>query len=272
MRHLANGLGGLSVGDRIDVSGFRNLRGTIQATRIDRRASGGTLKTTGAITGVATDGRHFSINNLLVDHGSAVWTPAGARDTFARGDVVEVKGAVPAGGSVLVATSVQLKSNRLGGAAERLAHVEGYLTALDPVDARRIEVNGLTVSSTGATTFDGTVTVDAPLAVKGTVVADGGVVATSVTGSQLQQPGSGFTIQGRVFDAISGPVASPLVDIFVQTPSHGYSYWYAQGSPLSAGQDGRFTAGAASNAVMKVYAVKPGFVQPVPYLSMPTAA
>jgi len=259
---LANGLGALAVGDRINVSGFRNLHGVIEATRIDRQASGVALKTTGAVTDVAADGRHLSINDLVVDYGTAQWIPANGRDTFTRGDVVEVKGTAPAGGGPFVAASVQLKSKRIAGAADRLAHVEGYLTALDPDDARRIEVNGIAVSSTATTTFDGTVTVDAPIAVKGTVDTGGGVVATSVNALPFPQVGPKAGIQGRIFDAISGPVADVLVNAYVQTQLYGYSYQFVNG-PLMTAQDGRFTSNPIeSTSLMNLYAHKTGYVQP----------
>src|SRR5207342_812699 len=132
-----------SVGDAINISGFRKLRGVIEARRIERQAGAAVLKTTGAVTDVAADGRHFSINGLVVDYGAAQLLPANARDLLARGVFVEVKGSVPVTGGPLMATSVQVKSDRLVGAAERIAHVEGYLTALDSSDARRFEVNGL---------------------------------------------------------------------------------------------------------------------------------
>ena len=106
---LANGLSALSVGDAINVSGFRKLRGAIEARRIDRQAGAAVLKTTGAVTDVAADGRHFSINGLVVDYGAAQMLPANARDMLGRGVFVAVKGSAPVAGGPLVATSVQVK-------------------------------------------------------------------------------------------------------------------------------------------------------------------
>jgi hypothetical protein len=263
---MGNGLASLSVGDEISVSGFRNARGAVVATRVDRQTAN-LLKhqTTGAVTEVATDGRHFSINGLVVDYGTAVWLPADASDALKRGVVVQIKGAAPTSGT-LIADSIEVKSDRLSASTERLAHVEGYITALDRTDNSQFKVGGLSVSTSSTTQFSGTVTIEAAVTVKGEVRPDGAVAASTVVptiipGGPPMPAGPYISVQGRVFDALSGPVGGASVDIFVQTANVGYSYTYVQRETLS-GQTGQFTATVPIGALLSVYAHKTAYVQP----------
>lgn len=76
--------------------------------------------------------------------------------------------------------------------------------------------------------------------------------------------GSGWpvdTIQVRVFDAVTGPIANAGVDMFV---GNGYSYtWASGGIPPVTDADGRLTAEIGSGSSLIVTGVrKSGYVKP----------
>jgi Domain of unknown function (DUF5666) len=257
---LAGGLPGLSNGDQIKVSGFRNLRGVIEATRIDRQAAGvSVLKTTGAITSVAPDGSHLSINGLVVDYSDVQGLTANVRSGFVRGAFVEVHGSVPAAGGPLVADGIELKVNRL--AADRIAHIQGYFTTPDSATSGNFAVDGLAVSTTSTTTFTGAVTDSVPITVKGAADAGGVVVASSITAPLSLPITPTFTLRGRVFNATTGPIAGASVFVWVQTATFGYSSGLSGGS-IKSGLDGGFSYQAPVGATLLVQANAPGYVQP----------
>jgi hypothetical protein len=79
--------------------------------------------------------------------------------------------------------------------------------------------------------------------------------ATAPTGSQV--------VEGRVFDAVSGPVAAATVFIWIELPDGtGYSLSGASGSALQSDADGHFTTLVPATAGLVITAVKAGFLQP----------
>ena len=95
----------------------------------------------------------------------------------------------------------------------------------------------------------------------------GGGTASAPTG-QVQTPFSAppatQQLEGRVFDAISGPVAGAFVYLYVQLPDgSGYSSNYASGGVTAqTGADGRFSVLVPPEASVVVDATKEGYVQP----------
>jgi hypothetical protein len=259
---IAAGLAALSTSDAISVSGFRNAHGAIIATRIDRQDAGSlAFKTTGALTNIDAANSRLQINGLVVDYSGATLLPADAASTLARGVFVEVKGAAQGAAEIFFGTSVEIKRQRLPGGADTRAKLEGYVTALDPSDATRFQVDGLPVSMTASTVREGTLTIDASATVAGSIGPAGTVVASGVQTS-FSPPVGGNRIEGRVFDAYSGPIADASIELWVQTPSYGYSYSWATGGFPRSGPDGRFTAQVPAGSMLMVLAHKAGFVQP----------
>jgi hypothetical protein len=259
---LAGGIHALTVDDVVSVSGFRNAYGAIVATRIERRSSSATeFKTTGAITAVDLARKRLQINGLAVDYASASVEPPAA--AVATGLFVEVAGAMAGAEPTLIATRIAFKRQGLSSATLSRAQVEGYVTSIDPTDARRFHVDGLPVSITAATSGGSTLTIDAPVRVAGTISSAGAVAATDILSGFNLPPGR-VAVDGRVFDAYAGPVADARIDIWVQTTvGFGYSStWARGGTQLTTGLDGRFSTDVPTGSLIIPVAYKAGFVQP----------
>lgn len=73
-------------------------------------------------------------------------------------------------------------------------------------------------------------------------------------------PPAAHTVRGEVFSFDTGMVPNADVNLWVQTPGFGYSYWYANG-PLRSDALGQFEAQVPTSEIT-VLAVADGFVQP----------
>jgi hypothetical protein len=251
------GLAGLKVGDAVEVAGFRNARGEIQATRIDVQAAGvPELMVTGVVANIDLASKRFAINGLVVDYGSAEDRSGGAG--IANGDVVIVKGASLGGSGELVATDLSLRD--MSGRAGDRADIEGYITTFDAENPLRFEVEGLPVAATTGT-LRGGLGLDVRIEVEGSLNSNGVVVASEVR-TGLPPTVGPYTIEGQVFDAYAGPIADAALNLWVERDGGGgYSYWWAHG-PLISDQSGRFRAPDLPAARIAIWAFKTGFVQP----------
>jgi hypothetical protein len=152
-------LGAGNVGNVVEVSGFRNADGTIQATFIQRKADDlatflaspdNELEIKGTVSNLDETNQTFSINDLTVDY-SGVATfrnldnaPGGV---FADGLLVEVKGDQLAG-NTLTATDVEVKVEGIGMDDMAEAKVQGFVTDLT---ATTFKVMGQLVNFENAT-------------------------------------------------------------------------------------------------------------------------
>jgi hypothetical protein len=69
------------------------------------------------------------------------------------------------------------------------------------------------------------------------------------------------TVQGDIFDAQAGRIGGVDVNLWVEQPRFGYSYWWANGR-LMSNTVGHFTAPNIPDSRITILAVKDGFVQP----------
>jgi hypothetical protein len=261
---IAGGLSSLSRGDTIRVSGFRNAYGAIVATRIERQATGtAVFRTTGALTAFDGASKRLQINGLVVDFSGAALSPPDAAGALAPGVFVEVQADAAPVGAVLTATVVEVKRDRLPGDAAARATVEGYVTAVDAGDGTRFHVDGLPVTFTASTTGDEALKIDASITVGG-AVGPAGVVAAREIVTSPSLPAGRVAVDGRVFDAHTGPVEGAQIDIWVQTSGGlGYSAtWSRGGTVLMSGTDGRFTTDVPPGSLLIVVAYKAMHVQP----------
>lgn len=171
-------LAGLRVGDVIEVTGFRNAVGEIEATRIELEGPGGDSEVTGIVTNLDTAASTFMIAGLTVDYSGAQLEdfPAGG---IADGDLVEAKGTEAPGG-VLQATSVEFKDDDFDNDDGDELEVEGFITRF--ASATDFDVGTVSVTTNGATVFEGGSAADLGLNIKvevegefdanGTLVAD----------------------------------------------------------------------------------------------------
>jgi hypothetical protein len=257
---IQGGIAGLGAGVSINVSGFRTADGAIAATRLGTQPPGvGELRTTGAVTSVASAAKRFNLNALVVDYGSAL-VQGVSGGAIARGDVVTVRGASLGADGALIAASVDVKRTSIQGNAGDRVDIEGYVTAFDTGNPLNFEVAGLAVTTTSATNFSGSLTLDSAIEVEGSLSATGAVIANEVRTGFVPTLGT-YAVEARVFDPYSGPIVGAPVNLWVQTGTSGYSYWWAH-HPLYTDDAGRFSAPHLPDSQVTIHAFKPSFVQP----------
>ena len=174
-------LEGVSVGQIVEVSGQFDANGNIVATRIEPKPAGTMFEVHGTVAGLNTTAQTFNLNALVVDYSSATLDNF-AGGQIAEGDFVEAKGMTLGGAGELLATKVELESLLPGAVDGDRIEVEGFITRF--VSAQDFDVAGITVTTTGTTTYVGGVAADLGLNVKvevdGDLNASGVIVATEV--------------------------------------------------------------------------------------------
>jgi hypothetical protein len=174
-------LEGVSVGQIVEVSGQFDANGNIVATRIEPKPGGTMFEVHGTVAGLNTTAQTFNLNALVVDYSSATLDNF-AGGQIAEGDFVEAKGMTLGGAGELLATKVELESLLPGAVDGDRIEVEGFITRF--VSAQDFDVAGITVTTTGTTTYVGGVAADLGLNVKvevdGDLNASGVIVATEV--------------------------------------------------------------------------------------------
>ena len=191
---------GLAVNDIVEVSGFVLADGSISATRIEAKPAGGEFEVTGTVSNLS--GTTFDINDLEVDFSTAQLDnfPGGSPE---NGQRVEVKGTAFGAGGEFIATRVELKGNDFGDAGD-LVELEGFITRF--VDATDFDVEGIPVTTNGATTFENGTAAD--LALNRKVEVEGSIDASGlITASKVELKLANFIrIEGRVDSIGSGSV------------------------------------------------------------------
>jgi hypothetical protein len=191
-------LEGLSVGERVEVSGLVAAGGVIEATRIERKGASSVVEVKGTAGSVDTVARRLRINQQQVDYSTAQVNnfPSGLP---ANGDLVEAQGSVN-GSGVLVATKLERRSASLAGTTGDSAELEGLVTRF--ASATDFDVAGQRVTTNASTVYEGgtaaSLGLNANVEVEGGFDATGRVVARKV---QLRQQ-SDVEIDGRV-DAVN---------------------------------------------------------------------
>lgn len=232
---------GLALGDVVEVSGFRDQRSDVIASRIAKRLPGGPgFRAVGRILDVDAAIKRLKINALTVDYASANVT-AGSSGTLAVGNVVEVSGTSIGSNGELVAERVVLKPTDVTASPGAYVNLEGYLTAsLDPAQPQQFEVAGLPITTTSATEKQGALAYDTRTEVKGSLGTNGTLVASQVR-TGLEVPPGTHTLQGLVYDAYKGPVVGGIgINIGVMTPTAGFNWWYVTGRGYFTDSSGRY--------------------------------
>jgi hypothetical protein len=186
-------LAGISVGNVVEVSGFRNAANEIVATRIEPKAAGGTFELTGTVSSLDTANSRFNIGATVINYAGV--TPTNG--TLSNGGCAEAKGTAFAGGA-LTATSVEVKSCTPTGAANDRAEVEGLISRF--VSATDFDVGAQRVTTTGSTTYENGVVGDLRLGVK--VEVEGTLNGSGLlTASKVQiKPDTSLRLTGTIDD------------------------------------------------------------------------
>jgi hypothetical protein len=144
-------LAGLTVGDYIEVSGFRGADDVILATRIEREADRDEVEVTGIVANLDGAGFTFTLRALTVDYSAAVLEDFDG-GAIVEGLLVEVEGENFGAGGELLATRVENESDDDREEGD-FAELEGLITAFtSPAD---FELSGVAVATTGSTRFEG---------------------------------------------------------------------------------------------------------------------
>lgn len=171
----APGLGALSVGQVLEISGFRDAAGDLVASRIDPSAAAGD-RVIGTVGSLSNGSLRFKIENLTVDYSAA----AQITGSLANGALVEVTGPRAVAG-VLRADTLTVLPGGLGVNSGE-SRLEGYVTAVS--GGGFVVGTQPVVLAPDATFVGGTaanLVANAKVEVEGTVDASGTLVATGVT-------------------------------------------------------------------------------------------
>ncbi len=136
----------LSIGDRLEISGYAGAPGEVLATRIDP-APAGPFELTGELRFV--NNNVLLIGNQIVFIGIADLTDFG-EDGPQVGDWAEVQGVLR--GNFIVALTVERQTRGLTGEAMQEIELEGFITAVDSPSS--FEVDGTPVVTNVDTEFD----------------------------------------------------------------------------------------------------------------------
>jgi len=173
-------LGGLLVGDRVEVSGLVGSDGVIAATRIERKGAVGAFEVRGVASGVDSAMHRLRINGLTVDYSSAQLNGFTSGQP-ANGDVVEANGTLN-GSGMLIATQLEKRSETLPGTSDDKAELEGLVTRF--VSATDFDVAGQRVTTTAATVYQNgavaDIALDANIEISGGFDSSGRIVAQKI--------------------------------------------------------------------------------------------
>ena len=208
-------LAGITVGDILRVSGMPAATGDIQATRIERKPAGTTLRVIG--TAAATDGtaKRLMINALSVDFSAASlsdFPSSGPKD----GDLVEASGTMLGAAGELKATKLELRSaTELKAEAHGSSEIEGLVTRF--ASSSDFDVAGRPVSTSSSTAFEGGAAGDLALNVRveveGAIDSAGVLAATKV--SLERSADSTVLAQADAVDPVAGTVTALGIQITV---------------------------------------------------------
>lgn len=122
-------LRGIDVGDVVEVSGFINARGEVEATRIDLPTSLEEFRVSGRISDLDMGNFRFRINDLLIDFSIVVVIelPDGAP---IEGIFVQVMGTITEDG-VLVITSIEIRFDDMPGEEGDRVELLGFITRFE---------------------------------------------------------------------------------------------------------------------------------------------
>ena len=147
-----SGLGGLNIGQRVEVHGLRDGNGRIRASRVELLGAGLPDEIKGVVSSLTT--ATFSLGNVTVNFAGAAITPA--RAALSNGQSVEVRGSFNGTTSIFMATRIEredLKEPLLQPGAGDELEVEGFVTDLT-ISASTFVISGRTVRYSSATKYE----------------------------------------------------------------------------------------------------------------------
>jgi len=175
-------LGGLALGDDVEINGFADSMGDVSARRIVPRGPNTPLQINGYVSNLDSASKQFTINAQVVRYGAAALVGFGARAL--ENAPVRVTGVGLDASGALEAKEVIYRDPRLPGAQDDAALLQGWITRF--AAENDFDVDGHPVVTTSATRIIGQVAflnglrLDAFVTVTGDLTADGTVEASEV--------------------------------------------------------------------------------------------
>lgn len=181
-------LGGVAVGQVVEVSGFVDSTGGFLATYVELEDGMSDFEVTGVVANLDPGLMTFEINSLVVDYSNAMLEdfPNGGPE---NGQTVEAEGLLGSGGE-LVATRVEFEGDgELDADDGDDVEIEGLITRF--ASATDFDVNGIPVTTNSTTVFENgsanDLALDVVVEVEGEVDANGVVVADRI---EFEQEGT----------------------------------------------------------------------------------
>lgn len=178
-------LEGLSVGQRVEISGAVASSGVVNASRVELKGAATSVELKGRIATLDTAGKRFTINQQTIDYATATLSNFSGGQP-AVGDEVEAKGSLN-GAGVLVASSVEKESAGASGGADDKGDFEGLVTRF--ASTTDFDVAGQRVTTTASTAYSGgtaaNLAIDVRVEVEGNFDASGRLVAAKIEFRQV---------------------------------------------------------------------------------------
>jgi hypothetical protein len=180
----AQALGGLAVGNDVEITGFADSSAALFARSIQPRRQATPLRVTGRVTHLDSATHRMQINGETVDYTTASLTGFSGHSLDSA--TVQISGDLVDSSGALHATTVAYVDARIPGAAGDKADLQGWVTRF--VSETDFDVDGHPMTTTTATVMEGpwdknvsVVRLDAFVHVTGTVIAGGVVQASEIT-------------------------------------------------------------------------------------------
>ena len=176
----------LTVGNIVEVSGWKNSSGSIQATRVEFISAGFTpgtteLEITGVVESLDGSAMTFTIGDTLIDFSNAVLVGL-SNDTLVDGLLVEVESIEEIAGGVMMASEVKEQESVPRGSGGFLFEIEGIVTEFN--SSSQFKVNGIPVRTDDQTFYENgsseDIALDRILEVEGIFDADGILMANEI--------------------------------------------------------------------------------------------
>ena len=192
-------LDGLSVGNIVEVSGYRNSNDAIVATRIELESAGSEFEVTGLATNVDTGAMSFEIGGLVIDYGAA------AVNDFPNGmpeedQLIEAKGSALGGAGELLATEIEFRGNDFDIDDFDEIEIEGLITRF--ASAADFDVNGVPVTTNGSTVYENGSSMD--LALDRRIEVEGSLSGGVLVADEIEFEIEGSIRIGGLVEAVSG--------------------------------------------------------------------
>lgn len=208
----------LAADEVVEVSGFVDRAGAIQATRVERKAASAEVEFKGIVANLLknADGTGvFDLGSIVVRYTADTTFSDVTRATLDDGDEVEIEGMIRVSGTEVDADEIELEESTLGASDADRVELEGVVSICP--ESTDFCVAGVPVDSSGAT-FDpvGFVPVAGDL-----VEVEGSLVAGIIVADQVESEDESRNVRIEAEVTSVDPVARTLVILGVTVSADG---------------------------------------------------